>query len=335
MKNYNYFILYLCLFLLTAAMPPVVNESDADSGTLTLAADSLHNIGHASMKIKTADGKVIYIDPFQPGNYSDSADIVLVTHGHSDHNQQNLVKKKTTATTITHVQSNIGGVYQVFNIDGIKIYSVPAYNANHNINSCVGYVIEFNGIRLYHAGDTGNIPEMANLADSNITYALFPIDSIYTMSPAAATLAAEMVQADYSIPMHTKPPPDNYDEDKVSRFVPANRLLVRNGETIALYSPSTGTDDLNELPSDFKLFQSYPNPFNPSTTISYSIPSASYVSLKVYDVNGREVETLFEGNSPAGNYVKEWTAKNFSSGVYFYRLQSGGFSDTKKFVLVK
>jgi hypothetical protein len=301
------------------------------------------------MKIKTADGKVIYIDPFQPGNYSDSADIVLVTHAHSDHNQQNLVKKKSTATTITHVQSNLGGVYQTFNIDGIKIYSVPAYNANHNINSCVGYVIEFNGIKLYHAGDTGNIPEMANLADSNITYALFPIDSIYTMSPAAATLAAGLVQADYSIPMHTEPPPDNYDEDKVSRFVPTNRLLVRHGETIALFSSPTGIDDLSEPPSGFKLYQSYPNPFNPVTTIKYSIQTTQaspphlrkegiegrFVTLKVYDVNGNEVATLVDEYKPAGSYEVTFDAKNLSSGIYYYRLINGSFSETRKMIHLK
>lgn len=351
MKINKYLILFLCFFLLpVAAFTGVIKSNTGLKHNVMSVADSLHNIGHASMKIKTADGKVIYIDPFQPGNYSDSADIVLVTHAHADHNQQNLVKKKSTATTITHVQSNIGGVYQTFNIDGIKIYSVPAYNANHSINGCVGYVIEFNGIKLYHAGDTGNIPEMANLADSNITYALFPIDSIYTMSPAAATLAAIAVNADYNIPMHTQPPPDNYDEDKVSRFIPPNRLLVRHGETIALISPVTSVDDLSEIPTEFKLYQSYPNPFNPVTTIKYSIPTTPasppllgkegiegrFVTLKVYDVNGNEVATLVNEFKKAGTYEVEFSAAGkLASGVYFYRLQAGSFSVTKKIVLLK
>lgn len=339
-KHLGFFIFFI-LVLMVLTSGTVKSNPGIKTKLPNSVADSLTNIGHASMKIKTADGKVIYIDPFQPGDYSDSADIILVTHGHSDHNQTNLVTKKSTCTTITYVQSNIGGVYQGFNIDGIKIYSVPAYNANHNINQCVGYVIEFNGIKLYHAGDTGNIPEMANLADSNITYALLPVDSIYTMSPAAATNAAGVIQADYNIPIHTKPPPDNYSEDKVSRFTPANRLLVRHGETIALFNPNTDIYNFSESPSDFKLYQSYPNPFNPNTKISYSIPTSSFVTLKIFDLNGSEIATLVEEQVSAGNYTREWNARNITSGVgcasgvYFYRLQAGTFSATKKFMLVK
>ncbi len=332
-KNQVYIFFFILVLIVSTS--GIVKYNGTKTNRQYLIADSLHNIGHASMKIKTADGKVIYIDPFQPGNYSDSADIILVTHGHSDHNQTNLVTKKTTCTTITYIQSNIGGVYQSFNIDGIKIYSVPAYNANHNINQCVGYVIEFNGIKLYHAGDTGNIPEMAELADSNITYALLPVDSIFTMTPVEATTAAGLIQADYNIPMHTMPPPDSYSEDKVSRFTPVNRLLIRHGETIALVSPSTAVDDFSETPLDFKLYQSYPNPFNPSTKISYSIPTSSFVTLKVFDINGSEIATLVEEQMPAGNYIREWSSDNITSGVYFYRLQTGTFTDTKKFVLLK
>jgi L-ascorbate metabolism protein UlaG (beta-lactamase superfamily) len=340
-KKHQGFFIFFILVLMILTSGAVKSNPGVKTKMPNSAADSLKNIGHASMKIKTADGKVIYIDPFQPGDYSDSADIILVTHGHSDHNQTNLVTKKSTCTTITHVQSNIGGAYKSFNIDGIKIYSVPAYNANHNINQCVGYVIEFNGIKLYHAGDTGNIPEMANLADSNITYALLPVDSIFTMSPSAATNAAGAIQADYNIPIHTKPTPDNYSEDKVSRFTPANRLLVRHGETIALINPNTGIYNYSEPPTDFKLYQSYPNPFNPYTKISYSIPTPAFVTLKIFDLNGGEIATLVEEQVSAGNYTSEWNAGNiaggvgYASGVYFYRLQAGTFSDTKKFILAK
>ena len=304
---------------------------------INAVSDSLHNIGHASMKIKTADGKIIYIDPFHgsSADYSDSADIILVTHGHPDHNQTNLVTKKSTCTTITYVESNISGVYQSFNVDGIKIYSVAAYNQNHNKNQCVGYVIEFNGIKLYHAGDTGNITEMAELADSNITYALLPVDGVFNMSPEDATEAANIIQADYSIPMHTEPSPDDYNESIVARFTPANKLLVRNGETIALVSSSTDVENKTEVPSGFKLYQSYPNPFNPSTTIKFSIPVSSFVTLKIFDMNGREITTILSEQIPAGNYSKKWNALDMPSGVYFYRLQSGSFTDTKKLMLLR
>jgi L-ascorbate metabolism protein UlaG (beta-lactamase superfamily) len=304
---------------------------------INAAADSLHNIGHASMKIKTADGKVIYIDPFQPpaSVYSEPADIILVTHAHGDHSQINMVTQKPNCTVITYTQANIGGTYQSFNVDGIKIYSVAAYSQNHDKNQCVGYVLEFNGIKLYHAGDTGNIPEMVELADSNITYALLPVDGVFTMSPEEATDAANNIQADYSIPMHTEPPPDNYSEDIVARFTPANRLLVRNGKTIALGNQSTDVDNETEIPSGFKLYHSYPNPFNPVTNFEFRISNRDLVTLKIYDMLGKEIAVIVNKILSPGIYKYTWDASGFTSGVYFYTVKAGRFSDTKKFVLLK
>jgi hypothetical protein len=155
------------------------------------------------------------------------------------------------------------------------------------------------------------------------------------MTPVEATNAAGLIQADYNIPMHTEPSPDDYNEDKVSRFTPSNRILVRNGETIALVNPNTAVENESEIPSEFKLLQSYPNPFNPSTRIRFSIPTTSFVTLKIFDLHGSEIATLVEEQMLAGNYTREWSAVNITSGVYFYRLQSGTFTETKKFVLLK
>lgn len=73
-------------------------------------------------------------------------------------------------------------------------------------------------------------------------------------------------------------------------------------------------------PEQFELFQNYPNPFNPSTTISYLLPVASTVSLKVFDIIGREVTTLFEGNKEAGEHHQVWMTQNVATGMYIYQL---------------
>ncbi|MBU0472707.1 MAG: T9SS type A sorting domain-containing protein [Bacteroidetes bacterium] len=97
----------------------------------------------------------------------------------------------------------------------------------------------------------------------------------------------------------------------------------------------------NIVPNEFYLSQNYPNPFNPSTTIKYSIPlSAEYHSvqpttLKVFDILGREVTTLVNEQQKAGNYEVNFDASNFTSGIYFYRLQSGSFVATQKMVLLR
>jgi hypothetical protein len=90
-----------------------------------------------------------------------------------------------------------------------------------------------------------------------------------------------------------------------------------------------------DLPTHFSLEQNFPNPFNPATTISFSLPSKSFVSLKVFDIIGREVATIVFEEMSTGIYSRQWNAENMSSGIYFYRLQVGSFIETKKLVLLR
>ncbi len=99
----------------------------------------------------------------------------------------------------------------------------------------------------------------------------------------------------------------------------------------------TGIEDSKSesIPAQFTLYQNYPNPFNPSTTIRYSIPKASFITLKIYDILGRELATLVNEQKPAGNYQVEFNASSYASGVYLYRIEAGGFIATKKLLLLK
>ena len=99
-------------------------------------------------------------------------------------------------------------------------------------------------------------------------------------------------------------------------------------------------DDKQELPLDFSLAQNYPNPFNPTTTIEYSIPTTSYVRLTVYNIRGQTITTLLEGIKPPGRYEQIWNGTRLggsqvASGIYFYRLETNQYTETKKMVLLK
>ncbi len=90
-----------------------------------------------------------------------------------------------------------------------------------------------------------------------------------------------------------------------------------------------------EIPSSFELKQNYPNPFNPTTTIEFDIPTSSFVSLKVFNLIGQEVATLVNNELSQGNHKVEWKPDNLSSGLYFYKLETKGYVETKKLILLK
>jgi hypothetical protein len=99
-------------------------------------------------------------------------------------------------------------------------------------------------------------------------------------------------------------------------------------------------NETSAVPTNYVLEQNYPNPFNPETRINYSIPEAGFIKLSIYDINGLLVNTLQEGNLPAGRYTVVWNGKNslgnkVGSGVYFYRLQANDFIQVKKMILLK
>ena len=102
-----------------------------------------------------------------------------------------------------------------------------------------------------------------------------------------------------------------------------------------LVSNMTGINEAKSLPKSFALEQNYPNPFNPSTTIKYSIPKFGLVTIKIYDILGREVKTLVNEEKNAGNYNVEFNAGRLASGIYLYRMSAGSFEETKKLILIK
>lgn len=113
-------------------------------------------------------------------------------------------------------------------------------------------------------------------------------------------------------------------------------VKIDKGEPITLPEwITTGVQPKNSIPTKYALSQNFPNPFNPTTHIRYSLPKLGNVSLKVYNLLGQEIVILVEGKQDAGNYTIEFNAANLPGGVYLYRLKTNEFTETKKLILIK
>lgn len=121
-------------------------------------------------------------------------------------------------------------------------------------------------------------------------------------------------------------------------LVSENPLSVQNLSAIAMrsivFSPALVEHNV-QMPKPMSLCQNYPNPFNPTTTIRYSLPKSSNVKLTIYDIQGREIARLVDGQQSAGWKEVQWNASRASSGIYFYRIEAGRFVDAKKMLLIK
>ncbi|KHO46762.1 MAG: metal dependent hydrolase [archaeon GW2011_AR3] len=173
-------------------------------------------LGHAGFEI--IGEKRIFLDPFQIQT-SDTADIILISHSHYDHLSKEDIKKIATPSTTIAVtpdsQSSLrdfpGKVVLVepnntYDIGGVKIHTVPSYNVNKHFhpqaNDWVGYIIETEGKRIYHAGDTDLIPEMGSMPRFNIDVAMLPCSGTYVMTASECARAAESIRPKLVVPMH-------------------------------------------------------------------------------------------------------------------------------------
>jgi gluconolactonase len=120
------------------------------------------------------------------------------------------------------------------------------------------------------------------------------------------------------------------DADRKTLFITAGTSVYR------VRLATSDVKDRGSLhPAPFELYPNYPNPFNPTTNISFHLASRAVASLKIFDSLGKDVSTLVSEELPAGSYTRQWDAKGIASGVYYYRLQSGEFVQTKKLLLLR
>ena len=187
--------------------------------------------GHGSYRIVSNEGVVIYVDPYAGEGYDMPADIVIVTHEHSDHNQVDLVTLKDDGVILRHGDLFVDGEYPIMKIKKVMIEGTPAENKNHTREECVGFIMTVDGITLYGAGDTNYYPEMESFND--LDYALLPVDGIYNMSAQEASRCAHVIDSRYFIPIHTSPT-QLYDEDIAKSFKSPHALYIKPGERLKL-----------------------------------------------------------------------------------------------------
>ena len=217
----------LCLLCLMLLCP---------SGRAEGAKPKLLYQGHGSLRIVTAEGKVIYVDPYAGEGYDLPADLILVSHGHSDHTAvERISARADDCRIIRYTDALVDGRYGTFDLGYAVVEAVQAgNNKNHDIRECVGWLITLSGgVTVYATGDTSTTVQMAELADRHIDYAFFVCDGKYNMDVGEASACAALVNARHSIPYHMATG-QLFDPAQAERFDGPGKLVIVPGEEIAL-----------------------------------------------------------------------------------------------------
>ena len=217
------------------------------------------------------------------------------------------------------------------------IYRIKAFTNNGN-----------SPIQIYIYSDSSGIPGHPIAGPwTGTSYQTAGIDSFLVTIPG--TEPPTITSGDFHVILAYLPTSPGAPGIGADNAQPVNGRSMYFTNT-AGWNPTTGVDLIvrafvtgqtqgvaagKEIPRVFALEQNYPNPFNPSTKISYQLPERSFVSLKVFDILGREVATLVNEEKEAGTYAAVWNATNAASGVYFYQIQAGSFASVKKLLLLR
>ena len=195
----------------------------------------------------------------------------------------------------------------------------PIYNGNFLQDSCIN---NFSSSTCYELGDTVVFNQKQNYQLNR--YSSFNKIEAYKIN----YLTVENIGIYYRY--RSTSSSQRLVKDSISL-----KAYMVNGVLIGDSVLTDFSTEKNYIVTSFRLFQNYPNPFNPTTKIEYIIPKTAFVTMKVYDILGREVVTLVNEEKTVGKYNAEFDGTKLSSGIYFYKIQAGDYSSVKKMILIK
>jgi hypothetical protein len=227
------------------------------------------------------------------------------------------------------------------NSGNIIVAAERSYTNSNNIENFEGLIVKYSaaGDSLWSKkipGSSNVIPYNVQISGDNSIY----IAGQYPMSSSSCQFIQKLAQSGDSLWNFNIQGVNYWQKGKVSNIDNSGNVYLfserQNGIMITKFGVPIGIQNTgNGVPASFSLSQNYPNPFNPVTNIEFSIPKSSIVKLMIYDIQGKLVETIVNSELSPGTYKADWNAANYSSGVYFYKLESQGFTQTKRMLLIK
>jgi len=289
MRSINRILKTICLVGLLSSSG-ISASGSAGSDTIVI-----HSVGHASLFFEYKD-LIIHVDPYSAQadyNSLPDANLIFITHEHSDHYDPSALNKSKTDSTILICPQSVkklgtfSGTTTVLNngdsavFKGIPVIAVPAYNVTsswHTKGVGNGYVFTFGEKRVYVAGDTENIPEMGNLGKIDIAF--LPMNLPYTMTPTAAAAAAKIIKPDVLYIYHF----GTSDTASLRKLLIDQKMTIRMGKSIYSESDKRAEISSSVHPNTESDVSFYPNPVLDFLTI-YNLDPGSSVSL--YNLSGQ------------------------------------------------
>ncbi len=289
-----------------------------------------------------ASGNLLYIvnsDGFRIVDISDPANPIIVAHYPSD-NHNNFYMSIIARDNYVYTAERYEGVcvYDITDPSNpalVTCYDEANYPHDFYIRDNILYVADWgNGLLTLDISNPSN-PVFMGLGACNEAFGIWVDGNIAYVADRESGIKAYDITNPYSVQLVGFYDDEDYCNEVYAKNDTVYVAACSGGLWILHYDESLGIENIPSMPEKFILSQNYPNPFNAVTTIKYTLPKESDVIINIYNLLGRKIETLIDVNQPAGIHSLVWDAEEFSSGMYFYKIEAGEFVQTKRMLLLK